>query len=327
LLAFVGALSLTGAGLAPPPAEAAAACVSAGAATYRHSFDGGEGAARVVAVRPLCAGQKQTFSMISYTTSSASFAYPQFIYDADHATIDAGHSTARLAVAVPPCYFQVDLIFGSALFDEVVNADSNYANLKLGAPYGTGSRSAGPYGGDADGATPCTPKPLITYRNACDGTFTATLANDSTANVDAVFIVAGQRVRVKPGHTVRAQRHSGSLSIRDNTFTTHIASWEKPASCSSTAGPPTATSPPAGPVPPAPSASVPAGASGSFPMTDEDPTYDGGVPINAGAPTSAAAAPASASGSSSALIIALGVLLMLGGLVILVRVLRTFRRP
>jgi hypothetical protein len=263
--------------------------------------------------------------MISYTTSSASFAYPQFIYDSDQATIDSAHATVHLAVAVPPCYFQVDLIFGSSLFNEVVNADSNYANLKLGAPSGTGSRSDGPYGGDADGTAPCLPKPLITYDNACDGTFTATLANDPSADVDAVFIVAGQRVHVKPGRSAGVRRRTGSLSIRDNTFTTHIASWEKPASCSS--GSPSVTSQPAGPLPPSSAAAGP-----TMPPTFADsiapidPTDDGGVPINTVAPTSAAARPVSDSGSTSALIIALGVVLMLAGLVILVRVLKTFRR-
>jgi hypothetical protein len=312
-------LCLVGAGWAVPPA-AAAACASADAATYRHSFDGDAGDATITAVRPLCSGQRQTFSMISYTTSSASFAYPQFVYDSDHATIDSSHTTVHLAVTVPACYFQVDLIFGASIFNEVVNADSNYADLKLGAPYGIGSRSDGPYGGDADGTTPCLPKPIITYRNACDGTFTATLANDSSANVDAVFIVAGQRVHVKPGRTAGARRRSGSLSIRDNTFTTHIASWEKPAACSA-ASPSAATSQPAGPLPA--SSSVPAAPPASIPSLD--PTYDGNVPINTVAPSPAAAASASESDSSSALIIALGVVLMLAGLVILVRVLRTFR--
>jgi hypothetical protein len=316
-------LSLVGASWVVPPA-AAAACANADAATYRHSFDGGAGDATVTAVRPLCSGQRQTFSMISYTTSSASFAYPQFVYDSDRATVDASHTTVHLAVTVPACYFQVDLIFGASTFNEVVNADSNYANLKLGAPYGIGSRSDGPYGGDADGSSPCLPKPIITYQNACDGTFTATLANDSSANVDAVFIVAGQRVRVQPGRTAGARRRSGSLSIRDNTFTTHIASWEKPASCSPSAASSAAsadTSQPVGPLPPSSGGS----AGPPAPGPSLDPTYDGGVPINTVTPSAAAAASASGSDSSSALIIALGVVLMLAGLVILVRVLRTFR--
>jgi hypothetical protein len=274
----------------------------------------------------LCSGQRQTFTLISYTTTSASFAYPQFIYDSDQVTLDSTHRSANLAVTVPACYYQVDLIFGSAIFNEVVNADSNYADLKLGAPYGTGSRSRGPYGGDADGTTPCAPRPSITYRNACDGTFTANLANDASANVDAVFIVAGQRVHVKPGRSAAARRHSGSLSIRDNTFTTHIASWERPASCSS-AG---VTSAPANSPPPqsptsAPAASTPP--SGSLPPLDAGPTGDDGFPIDPAPPSSAAAAPTVDADSSSGLIIALGVVLMIAGVVILVRVLRTFRRP
>jgi hypothetical protein len=323
LLALVGVLCLAGGGWAAPPAAASAACVSSAAASYRHSFDGGAGAATVTAVRPLCSGQRQTFSMISYTTSSASFAYPQFIYDSYRATIDASHTSVHLAVTVPACYFQVDLIFGSSVFNEVVNADSNYANSKLGAPYGIGSRSSVPYGGDADGVTPCSPHPIITYQNACDGTFTANLANDASANIDAVFIVAGQRVHVKPGRSAGARRHSGSLSIRDNTFTTHIASWEKPASCSSPA-PTAATQPAHSSAPVSVPAAPPSPAAGSIPPLDDGPTD--AFPINTAAASSAAAAPVDDSESSSALIIALGVVLMLAGLVILVRVLRTFRR-
>jgi hypothetical protein len=322
-------LLLTGQ-VAPAPASAAsaAACVPADAATYRHTFNGAAGTATVTAVRPLCSGQKQTFSLISYTTQSANFAYPQFIYDSRSAAISAQQSSVHLAVTVPACYFQVDLIFGAAIYNEVVNADSNYGNLKLGAPYGTGSRSAGPYGGDADGTTTCVPKPIITYRNACDGTFTATLANDASANVDAVFIVAGQRVRVKPGHAAGAQRHTGMLTIRDNTFTTNIGSWEKPATCSSRSTP-VVTSPPV--VPPSPlssSGGAPATPSyGSLP-SPADPTYDDGngdVPINTIAPSTAAASAADTSNTSSVLVIALGVLLMIAGVAILIRVVRTFR--
>jgi hypothetical protein len=315
-------LALPGVGTSAP--AAAAACVSAGNATFRHSFDGAAGAARVTAVRPWGSGQKQTFSMISYTSSSPTFAYPQFIYDSDQATIDSRNTSVRLGVAVPSCYFQVDLVFGATVFNEVINADSNYANLKLGAPYGTGSRSDGPYGGDADGTTPCTPKPTVTYQNACDGTFTATLANDRSADVDAVFIVGGQRVHVPPGDSVNAHRHTGSLSIRDNTFTTHIATWEKPASCAPGATP-TGTRPgnPQSPASTGPVAAQPPASTGTQSL---DPTYDSGVPLNTVAPTTASATPVDNSEASSPLIIALGVLLMIAGVVILTKVLRTFRR-
>jgi hypothetical protein len=324
LLVLAGALSLLAGYPMPASAAAAASCVTAAAATYRHSFDGGAGAATVTAVRPLCAGQSQTFSLISYTTSSASFAYPQFIYDEAQARIDARHLSRQLAVTVPGCYFQVDLIFGADVYTEVVNADSNYGNRKLGAPYGTGSRSTGPYGGDADGTSPCAPEPVVTYRNACDGTFTATLANDASANVDAVFLIAGHRVHVAPGHVAAAARHSGTLTIRDNTFTTNIATWQKPATgCDSNTPSPTATtasSPPAVPIPP-PSA----GSSGTTTSPTDTPSADAGLLIAPAPPSSAAALAAKGTDYSTPLVIGFGILLMLGGLVVLVRVLRTFR--
>jgi hypothetical protein len=315
--------------LAPAPAiGSSAACASADAATFRHSFDGGAGTATISSVRPLCSGQRQTFTLLSYTTQSATFSYPQFIYDRMQGTIDSIHTIVHLAVTVPACYFQVDLIFGSDTYNEVVNAGSNYGNLKLGAPYGIGARSSGPYGGDADGSTPCVPKPEITYHNACDGTFTAILANDASANVDAVFIVGGRRVNVAPGHSSSAKRHTGTLSIRDNTFTTTIGSWEKPPNCSSASPTPPAGagSQPAGPQPPG---SPPAGASptstDSIPFFTADPTDGGGAfPVNTIA-TSAAASPSTGADTTSTLVIALGVLLIIAGVAILVRVLRTFR--
>ena len=150
-------------------ASAAASCVMSAQATYRHSFNGGAGTAMVTAVHPLCSGQSQRFSLLSYTASSSSFAYPQFIYDEAQATVDARHTSVKLAVAIPGCYFQVDLIFGADVYTEVINADSNYGNLKLGAPYGTGNRSAGPYGGDSDGTSParrCPSSPTATPATA-----------------------------------------------------------------------------------------------------------------------------------------------------------------
>jgi hypothetical protein len=324
VLVLVGALSLLS-GYAPPAfAATAAACVTATQATYRHSFNGGAGTATITAVRPLCSGESQKFSLLSYTASSSSFAYPQFIYDEAQATVDARHTSVKLAVTVPGCYFQVDLIFGGDVYTEVVNADSNYGNLKLGAPYGTGNRSDGPYGGDADGTSPCAPKPIVTYRNACDGTFTATLANDPSANVDAVFLIAGHRVHVAPGHTAGVERHTGTLSIRDNTFTTNIGSWEKPPTgCDGTSSPTSAAAPS---VPGAPAFSAPISAPSSATLPSITDTLDPALPITTGTPSSPAAAlPADDSSFSSILVIALGILLIGGGLFILFRVIRTFR--
>jgi hypothetical protein len=324
LLVLAGALSLLAGYPAPAAAAVAASCVTAADATYRHSFDGGAGLATITAVHPLCPGQRQAFALISYTASSSSFSYPQFIYDEAQATIDARHSSRKLAVTVPGCYFQVDLIFGSNVYTEVINGDSNYGNLKLGAPYGIGSHSAGPYGGDADGTAPCAPKPDITYRNACNGTFTATLANDAGANIDAVFLIAGHRLRVAPGHSVAAQRHTGTLTIRDNTFTTNIGMWQKPPTgCDATTPAAPATSPPPGPVPPPAS-----GATVAAPSSTDLPTAESAHPgllVTPVTASSAAALPANSTDYSTPLVIGFGILLMLGGLAVLVRVLRTFR--
>jgi hypothetical protein len=321
---LLGALALLAGLVAPATATAAAGCVTSADATYRHSFDGAAGVATVSAVRPLCAGQSQTFSLVTYTTQSSSFGYPQFIYDATRATITSGRSSAGLSVAVPGCYFQVDLIFGAAVYDEVVNAGSNYGNLKLGAPYGTGSRSSGPYGGDADGSSPCAPKPVITYRNACDGTFTASLSNDVSANVDAVFLVAGRRVRVAPGRSADTRGQSGTLTIRDNTFTTHIGTWERPSTGCGSPAPASSLPAPVAPAPPPPGSEFPSPEAAS---ASPEELYTGPPAIPAVPSAPAAAAPAGPANSISWLVTALGILLIGGGVLLLIRVLRMSRRP
>ena len=322
MLVLAGALSLLAGYSSPATASALAGCVTAAQATYRHSFNGGAGTATVTAVRPLCSGQSQKFTLLSYTASRSSFAYPQFIYDEAQAAVDARHPSVQLAVTVPRCYFQVDLIFGADVNTEVVNTDSDYGNRKLGV----GSRSTGPAGDDAGGTSPCAPRPVITYRNACDGTFTATLANDASANVDAVFLIAGHRLHVAPGHSAGAERHTGTLTIRDNTFTTNIGTWEKPATGCDSSSPPVSAAPPSVPGAPAASASATAPPSAPAAVSTFD-TLDPALPIPTITPSSPAAAlPAAGSSLGSTLVIVLGLLLIGGGLVVLVRVIRTFRR-
>lgn len=209
---------------------AAASCTSAAAATYRHTFDGPSGTATITAVRPLCAGQTQAFSIASYTTGALSSASGQFVYDSATAAITASKRTVSLDIAVPACFTQVDAFLGSSVRTETTSTDAPYRTATLGSTTGTGSRSTGTHAWYAGGSTACTATSTVSLTNACDGTFTAKLANAAGANASAVFLTGSRRIRLAPGTTttLKAARN-GTLTIRTSTYTTYVASWRKPA--------------------------------------------------------------------------------------------------
>lgn len=305
------------------------ACVTAGTATYRHSFDGAGGTATISAVQPLCAGQSQTFSLVSYTTT------PQFVYDTDRATVDAHHRTARLAVAVPACYTEVDLIFGTGVLNEP--DDTPYGTLAAGSPTGVGSRSSGALGDYHGGGSTCVPMPTVTFTSTCAGAFRATLANDAAANTSAVFVVAGRRIRVAPGRSAGvASLDRGTLSVRDNTLTTHISTWSAPSSGCATPPAPAAATPVTAPNEAGtPSAAAQDAAATLRPTattesassaTETTSTSSAEVAIPALA-TPSPALPTTGPGLGSTVLIALGLLMIGTGALTLVRLIQTTRHP
>jgi hypothetical protein len=236
-------------GLAAAPAAAATTCVSAAGATYRHSFDGAAGTVTVTPTRQLCGGQSQTVTLVSYTAAGTpGTAAGQFVHDSA-----TGWLTDRgltLKVAVPGCYAQVVAFFGAGVQTELTSTAAPYGSAKLGA---AGSRSTGPLTWYAGGGTACTATPTVAYTYACDGTFTATLANAAGANTSAVFLTGGRRLRLSPGRstTVKVAKR-GTLTVRDSSFTTHVAFWQSPATgCAATAPAQTPAVPPAQPTGPA----------------------------------------------------------------------------
>ena len=84
---------------------AADMCVSAAQETYSHTFNGPGGTAPITPVKQLCAGQQQTFTLVSYTAPAATFSVPQYMYDSQVRTIDSNTSGSQsFTVAVPACY-------------------------------------------------------------------------------------------------------------------------------------------------------------------------------------------------------------------------------
>jgi hypothetical protein len=207
-------------------------CVAAANATYRHTFNGEAGTATVTATRPLCAGQTQTFSLVSYTTGAPGSASGQFLYDTARATITATNRSATLKVAVPSCYAQVDAFIGTAVRTETTSTAAPYGTATLGS---AGSRSTGALAWYAGGTTTCTAAPAVTYTNACDGTFTATLTNGANATTPAVFLTGNRRIRLSPGRSTSVKVAKGAtLTVRDSRFTTHVAQWRTPTTTCAT---------------------------------------------------------------------------------------------
>jgi hypothetical protein len=332
VLAGMGALltvSAIPATAATSAVTTAGTCTSAAAATYRHTFDGPAGKVTVTAVRPLCAGQKQTFSLVSYTTGALSSASGQFLYDSAEATITSTKRTVSLDIAVPACFTQVDAIMGTAVRTETTSTAAPYGTATLGSTTGTGSRSAGARAWYAGGATACTATSTISFTNACDGTFTATLANDDSANAQAVFLTGSRRIRLSPGRTttVKAAKHS-TLTFRTSTFTTYVGTWRPPtAPCTTPARP---ARPAVAPVaaPPTRAAAAPATASPSpaavtsSAFTAEPPAPDVSLNPAALAGDEPSALAGTGSGMGSVIATAIGLLLVGGGVTVLSRLLR-----
>jgi hypothetical protein len=315
---------------APASASFAAAdtCVAASAATYRHTFNGGNGKTTITAVRPLCPGQTQSFGLVSYTAGAPGGNAGQFSYSADRGTITSKTRSVSLGVTVPPCYARVVAITGTELLDEVTNAANPYGSKTLGAP---GSRSSGPQASWTGGSAGCSPAPRVTFTSACDGSWTATLTNAATANVSAAFLISGRLTRLAPGRSKTVPGPtSGPLTIRDNSFTTYVGSWRPPAAGCTTTPARQPTAPGAGAVPAQPAGTAPAAPSTAAVPTISTPTEDAPAAMFiAPTPTATAEAASATRGLSTGSLLAttLGLLLIGGGGFLLVRVIRTIREP
>jgi LPXTG-motif cell wall-anchored protein len=157
-------------------------CVMAENAQYRHTFNGPEGKATVELKGdlPLCEGETQDFLLVSYYAPGAKFGTPQYKYDSEVGTVDPTTRKVRLDVDLPPCWTQVDLVWGQALIDPLTANGPRYGDRKLGSNGVPGSRSQGPqgwYNGAGTEGRECT-TPEAMFVPACDGTVEVHLSND-----------------------------------------------------------------------------------------------------------------------------------------------------
>jgi hypothetical protein len=204
-------------------------CVTVDKETYTHTFVGPSGEASIKANRPLCKGQSQPFTLVSYTAPAASFALPQYLYDYSTKSITSDTRTITFKVDVPQCFTQVDLVFGSEAVNPLTYAA--YGDKKLGSSGPPGNRSSGPPGWYNGGTRACAPKPTVSAAAGSGAAVKLTLGNQSTANVDAVFTVksGGNSTiyRVAKGTTkvVNVATVDGTVQVQDNVVDGSEFKW------------------------------------------------------------------------------------------------------
>jgi hypothetical protein len=210
--------------------------VSAAKATYHHTFDGPAGTATMTADQPLCKGERQLFTLVSYTAPDSAFAVPQYLYDYQTDTITSTKPSITYRVDVPPCYTQVDFVVGDTYINPLYAP--SYGDRKVGSPRPPGNMSVGPPAWYNGGTRKCTPQPTVSFTANCDGTMDVQLGNGAGANVDAAFtITAGatsQFLRVAQGasRTVKIKATDAvNVGVEDNLFKTGTAKWTKPGGC------------------------------------------------------------------------------------------------
>jgi hypothetical protein len=217
-------------------------CVSKANAHFTHTFDGPKGTATITLAgdKPLCSGQSQDFLLVSYFAPSPRAEFPQYKFDTDVKTIDADHTSVDLAVDVPACFTQVDLVFDKDLINPMTVNGARYNNRKLGSPGAPGSRSSGPPAWYNGGKGTCA-MPAATMASSCDGSVTVHLSNGKDAHYAVPFTVTAgmsdkkfvKQVSVAPDTSVEVvvpREFAGKITVTTDGDFLAEGMWE-PGHC------------------------------------------------------------------------------------------------
>ncbi|RKE10542.1 LPXTG cell wall anchor domain-containing protein [Catellatospora citrea] len=213
-------------------------CVDSAKAQYRHTFDGPKGMATVALKGdlPLCAGSSQDFLLVSYFAPSKKATWPQYALDHAVGTIDADTRTVELRVDVPPCYTQVDLVWGGEreLIDPMTEGGTRYNDKKLGSKGAPGNRSTGPQGWYNGGDASCT-APAAAFVSNCDGTVTVKVSNGGKYKAEFTVAHGGTRktVVVEPGKSVEVAvpAGAGEIVVSEQGKQVGKHTWSRPEDC------------------------------------------------------------------------------------------------
>jgi LPXTG-motif cell wall-anchored protein len=184
----------------------------------------------------LCADVKVPVTVASYYAPKPEFSVPQYLFDSDTNYVSNDHPAAKLWVATPPCYTQVDAFFGTP--DDIIKTITKngplYGNKKLGAPGLPGSLSKGPHAWFNGGSGSCV-TPASTSVPSCDGSQTINLSNsgkyEETFTVKYGDQVKTVKVDAGKGESVTVPAGAGTVTVSAEGMTDQTYNWAAPKDC------------------------------------------------------------------------------------------------
>ncbi|BEL11747.1 hypothetical protein Q0Z83_099380 [Actinoplanes sichuanensis] len=251
-VAAAALVGLTGlAGFSSPASATGADCVTAAEAKYQHTFNGPAGTASIeITNGPLCAGQEQAFSLVSYTAPSAKFSVPQYVLESSTDKLTAPTGASKLTrsklefkVEVPECFTQVDFVFGDYIINPLTDKSDRYNDRKVGSQNGEGSRSKAVPGNPQSawyngGSGTCVAAPVVEALSDCDGNVTLKLINRSTSS--APFVITADNgfsktetlaVRAEPVSVTVPAADAKNIRVTSRGTELFKGGWTKPEDC------------------------------------------------------------------------------------------------
>jgi LPXTG-motif cell wall-anchored protein len=151
--------------------------------------------------------------LVSYTKSTKDVSFPQWVYKSATGTVDKDHPKLELTVALPPCFWQVDLVAGKEPINPLTE-EHLYKSRILGSDKAPGNASYGKlatkYGGDKECAAP-----TVTSKSDCSN-LTITVANPADgilATVKVTWPTGSTTFDVSPGKTAAPVVIPGSTGL------------------------------------------------------------------------------------------------------------------
>ncbi len=187
--------------------------------------------------KPLCEDVSKTVSLNSYQTEGPTWpkSGTQKFVDHDAVTIDSEHSSGKLSVKEPSCYYQTDLYWGGKRYDGVDGAVPHYND----------SRIAGliDYRNGGDGCKPpVNPSGTFTVQCDDDGAVVTLGTLSKEAGVTWRLKVNGTPQDVKSGDVVQVPAEADLVLVWRLDGDTHVEKTAKaPKAC-----PPAVVTPPSG---------------------------------------------------------------------------------
>ena len=235
--AFVGAAAVVA---VSTPASAAPAPETYGTGKcFSHTFDKGEGRYDGKWIATIkwhdnrgCDDKKLAVALLAYTAPSKEFATPQYLYDKDEAEVSKRNWFVKLKVAIPACYYQIDLVTAGEIYNPL--EEQRYGDRKLGSERGPGSVSKGPRAWVNAGDNTCI-RPKAAMKSQCDGSVEVWLYYPKPGNGPIVLTVHHGEQKIEKTlqagaapTKVTIPNASGTIKVTYNREVVKEGTWSDP---------------------------------------------------------------------------------------------------